>query len=68
MKTKVSLTDKLEKLLESKPIKPSDKNNANLSSVFEVLAKHGLLAKSEYTLPLKDTIGKTYFDKIQFVD
>ena len=66
MKTNISLTDKVESLLEDKSNKFTNNKRSNLSKVFETLEKHGLLSKSEYTLPMKDTIGRTYFDKVQF--
>ncbi|MEA3445002.1 MAG: hypothetical protein U9R19_09800 [Bacteroidota bacterium] len=68
MKIQNSITDTLKKLLDDKSKNLSNNKTSNLSNVFEILAKHGLLSKSEYTLPLTDTIGKAYFDRIQFTD
>ena len=56
----MTTTQKTKNLLGKESKKFADKN---LNNVFRILNKHGLLLKSEYTFPLKDTIGKIYFDK-----
>jgi hypothetical protein len=67
MKNASSLTEKFENLLEKESNKFAKKQTVSkISGVYSKLSKHGLLTKSEYTFPLKDTIGKTYFDKSQF--
>ncbi len=67
MKEAKTVTGKLENLLD-KESKRFLKTSADskISGVYSKLSKHGLLTKTEYSLPLKDTIGKTYFDKKQF--
>ncbi len=66
MEKQDSITNKLEKLLENETFNRG--NNPSLSNVYRILEKHNLLTKTEYTLPLKDTIGRVYFERIQFVN
>lgn len=67
MKKAKTVTEKFENLLNKEYKKFANKQtDSKISGVYSKLSKHGLLTKSEYPFPLKDTIGKTYFDKIQF--
>lgn len=67
MKKTRTISRKVEDLLEKESKRFSyPHGDSKISGVFGKLAKHGLLTKSEYSFPLKDTIGKTYFDKKQF--
>ncbi|MBK9151799.1 MAG: hypothetical protein IPM26_12750 [Saprospiraceae bacterium] len=42
------------------------KRSGNLKDVLSKFAKMGINMHSEYSLPLKDTIGRTFNDQIQF--
>lgn len=67
MKKAKTVTGKLENLLEKESRRFSKTTgDSKISGVYSKLSKHGLLTKTEYSLPLKDTIGKAYFDKKQF--
>lgn len=67
MKNAMTVTEKFENLLDKESKKFSNKQtDSKISGVYSKLSKHGLLTKSEYPFPLKDTIGRTYFDKTQF--
>ncbi len=48
---------------ESKKFAPKE---SKLSETFSKLSKMGVEIKSTYSLPLKDTIGKTFREQIQF--
>ncbi|MDN5214265.1 hypothetical protein QQ020_19460 [Fulvivirgaceae bacterium BMA12] len=67
METQLSLVEKLEKLLDNKQIKEKTRNS-HLTILMEKVSKKGLLEKSEYSLPLKDTIGRTLHDLTKFND
>lgn len=58
METKTSLVEQLENLLEENKTKVKDKKSS-LTVLLRKISKRGLLEKSEYSLPLKDTLGKT---------
>ncbi len=62
----MTITKKLENLLDKESKNQKKRTKNNLQNVYDTLLKHGLPVKSEYTFPLKDTIGKAYFDKVQF--
>lgn len=58
--------EKLIEALKIESIKFSKKEGFKLSSVFEILKRNNISIKSNYTLPLKDTIGKVYFEQMQY--
>ncbi|MEM9685381.1 MAG: hypothetical protein AAF934_00480 [Bacteroidota bacterium] len=57
-----------EKLIDSlaKESKKFAQKESKLSEILEKLSKAGIETKSTYSLPLKDTIGKTFREQIQF--
>lgn len=57
-----------ERLIDSltKESKKFDQKEGKLSNSLEKLVKAGIETKSTYSLPLKDTIGKTFREQIQF--
>lgn len=57
---------KLIEILNKEALKFNPKNGFNLGSVFKILEKNGISNKSNYSLPLKDTIGKVYFEQMQY--
>ena len=58
--------EKLIETLKKESIKFNPKAGFNLSSVFKILEKNGISNKSKYSLPLKDTIGKVYFEQMNY--
>jgi hypothetical protein len=59
--TKKNITDDLIEVLD----KNKDKfQNSNLIGVYAKMSKLGISSKTEYTLPPKDTIGKTFHKQI----
>lgn len=65
METQTSLTEKLEKFQRDDRNKKM-KNSSKLTDLMEKLSKKGLLNKNEYSLPLKDTIGRTLHSQTKF--
>ncbi|MEM1259663.1 MAG: hypothetical protein AAGH81_14105 [Bacteroidota bacterium] len=59
----------IEKRLIDSLAKESKKfaqKESKLSETYSKLSKAGIDTKSTYSLPLKDTIGKTFREQIQF--
>lgn len=50
----------------AKESKKFTQKESKLSETFTKLSKVGIETKSTYTLPLKDTIGKTLREQVQF--
>jgi len=65
MKDKNSITKDLTKVL-SKEQKQFAKKGNTLSGIYDKFFKLGIETKTTYSLPLKDTIGKTFNEQIQF--
>jgi hypothetical protein len=65
MKTKKPITEQLVEVLENEKVRISEKGGT-LSNAFSKFLKIGIDTKSTYTFPLKDTIGKTFREQIQF--
>ncbi len=63
MSTKTT-TIKLKEAL-SKEAEKFASNESKLSKSFEKFSAMGIITKSTYTLPLKDTIGKTFREQTQ---
>ena len=57
-----------ERLVEtlSKEAKKFTQTESKLRQSFEKFSKMGIETKSTYSLPLKDTIGRTFREQIQF--
>ncbi len=62
----MKIDKKIIKVVASESKKFTNENGYKLNSVFEILDRNGINTKSTYSLPLKDTIGKVYFDQVQF--
>lgn len=57
-----SITEKLEEVIKEESLKESKNQKiAEFNTMVANMEKQGLLKKSHYTLPLVDTIGKTYY-------
>jgi hypothetical protein len=59
--------EELIKVLKKESIKFNQNAGYKLSTVFDILEKNGISSKSKYSLPHKDTIGKVYFEQVQFL-
>ncbi len=57
-----------ERLIDSlaKESKKFAQKESKLSDTISKLSKVGIETKSTYSLPLKDTIGKTFREQVQF--
>ncbi len=64
MKTQ-QITDRLTELIE-KETKEFAKKDGALKEAFVKFSKIGIVTKSTYSLPLKDTIGQTFREQIKF--
>jgi hypothetical protein len=62
MKTQ-SITESFTQVLEKETCKLS-KKSSKLKNAYIKFAKMGIDIKSTYTLPLKDTIGKTFMEQL----
>ncbi|MBC6400591.1 MAG: hypothetical protein GDA42_05635 [Ekhidna sp.] len=63
------LSEKFEKLVKNANF--TDKKTQSLkrtldTTLFDKISEKGLLEKTEYTLPLKDTIGQQLFEALKF--
>lgn len=65
MNTDKSLSEKLTEVIAKEKIHFTQKGGA-LSEIYAKFSKIGIDTKSSYSLPLKDTIGKTFREQIQF--
>ena len=66
MSNKKSIEERLADSLAKESKKPNRKNS-KLSKSFDKFLKAGVLeTKSTYSLPLKDTIGKTFREQVQY--
>jgi len=54
-----STSERLLKVFSNESVK-LNKKKSKLKESFNKLSKLGIVTKSTYTLPLKDTIGKTF--------
>ncbi|MDO9152987.1 MAG: hypothetical protein Q7U47_04650 [Paludibacter sp.] len=64
METK-STTERLAELL-AKETKKFAKKEGSLKEIYSKFSKIGIDTKSTYSFPLKDTIGKTFREQLQF--
>lgn len=58
-------TEKLSEVLSKEKNHFADRRGS-LSESYSKFSKIGIDTKSTYSLPLKDTIGKTFWEHIQF--
>ncbi|TSA27520.1 MAG: hypothetical protein D4R67_05905 [Bacteroidetes bacterium] len=65
MEKSKKITDQVSEVLIIQSEKFSSENGYSLSEVYRKLEKHGLSSKSEFTLPLQDTIGRTFHEQIR---
>ncbi len=65
MKTEKTLTEELKEVM-AKEKKHFTEQRGALSEIYAKFSKIGIDTKSTYSLPLKDTIGKTFREQIQF--
>ncbi len=60
-----SLVDQIQEALVSEKKKNvNDSQLQNLEQVIGIMKKSGIIKTPNYTLPLVDTIGKTYYNSI----
>ena len=59
------ITEKLTELI-ARETKEFAKKDGTLKEAFAKFSKIGIVTKSTYSLPLKDTIGRTFREQIQF--
>lgn len=66
--TKLILSDAVEKLLKDNvSTKKSSSTNKKMdTSLLELVSEKGLLEKTEYSLPLTDTLGQRFFNATRF--
>lgn len=64
MKEEITTTEKLIEVLARE--KQKFAKIGSLTEVYSKFSKIGIDTKSTYSLPLKDTIGKTFQEQIQF--
>ena len=62
----MSLTEKLNITLKNEKKKRESEISNNLENVYIKLRKYNMYSKTEYTLPIKDIIGKEYFKQPNF--
>jgi hypothetical protein len=65
METK-STTERLTELLAKETKKFAEKESS-LKGTYSKFSKIGIDTKSTYSFPLKDTIGKTFREQLQFI-
>lgn len=65
METK-STTERLTELLEKETKKFAEKDSS-LKETYSKFSKIGIDTKSTYSFPMKDTIGKTFREQLQFI-
>ena len=60
-----SISDKLQETIKAEEVKNSkDKSLQEFEQLLEQMEKLGSIKKPEYSLPLVDTLGKTYYSAI----
>jgi hypothetical protein len=60
-----SITDKLQETVKVEEVKNSkDTNFKELAQLLDEMSKIGLDKKSDYSLPLVDTIGRAYYSSL----
>lgn len=60
-----NLSEKLQEIIAKEEKKNShDKQFEKLDQFVDEMKKSGLIKKPDYTLPMVDTIGKTYYSSI----
>ncbi len=66
--TKLILSEEVEKLLKDNvTIKKSNSMGKKMdTSLLELVSEKGLLEKTEYSLPLTDTLGQRFFNATKF--
>lgn len=67
MNKEKSITDKLNEVLEKESLRFPQKNSS-LFEIYKKFSKLGIDTRSTFTLPLKDTIGRTFQELIKFKD
>lgn len=65
MKDEKTVTEKLTEVIAKEKIHFA-KKGGTLTEIFAKFSKIGIETKSTYSLPLKDTIGKTFREQMQF--
>lgn len=65
MKTEKTITEKLTEVIEKEKNQFAEKGGT-LTEIYAKFLKIGIDTKSSYSLPLKDTIGKTFREQVQF--
>jgi hypothetical protein len=65
MKTEKTITEKLTEVIAKEKVHFAEKGGA-LTDIYTKFSKIGIETKSTYSLPLKDTIGKTFREQVQF--
>lgn len=65
MKTEKTITEKLTEVIAKEKVHFAEKGGT-LSEIYAKFSKIGIDTKSTYSLPLKDTIGKTFREQVQF--
>jgi hypothetical protein len=62
----ISTTERLQELL-AKETKVFSEKESSLKEIYSKFSKIGIDTKSTYSFPLKDTIGKTFREQLQFI-
>ncbi|MDY0083209.1 MAG: hypothetical protein RBR74_08525 [Ignavibacteriaceae bacterium] len=65
MERNKTITEKLSEVISKEKVH-FGKSGGTLLDIYDKLLKIGIDTKSTYSLPLKDTIGKTFREQIQF--
>lgn len=65
MKTEKTITEKLTDVIAKEKNNFAEKGGT-LTDIYAKFSKIGIDTKSTYSLPLKDTIGKTFREQVQF--
>jgi len=61
-----SVTDQLKNVILKESNNFSSEKGHNLQNVLDTLSKNGIPTNSGYSLPLKDTIGKSFHEGSHF--
>jgi len=67
MKVEKSLTEKVTEAIAKGKVQYSERRGT-LTDTYAKFSKIGIVTKSTYSFPLKDTLGKTFRDQIQFTN
>ena len=61
-----NITEELTEVIKKESQNFTGFKGHNLQRVFDILNKNGISNKSEYSFPLKDTIGKRFKEQSRF--